>query len=58
MESQPVIPSDGITLFGAESMYINICKHTVKFSNSVLVSVLINNYNYKQPLTLFVILQA
>ena len=35
---------------------INICKHTLKFSNCVLVRVPINNYNYEQPIELFVIL--
>ena len=37
---------------------INICKHILKFSNCVLVRVTINNYNYEQPIALFVILLA
>ena len=35
---------------------INICRHILKFSNCVLVRVLINNYNYDQPIALFLIL--
>ena len=35
---------------------INIGKHTLKFSNYVLVRVPINNYNYEQPIALFVVL--
>ena len=37
---------------------INIWKHILKFSNCVLVRVPINNYNYEQPIALFVILLA
>ena len=48
------------TLIGAESMYKYLYTHTytLKFSNGVLVRVPINNYNYEQPIELFVILLA
>ena len=43
----------------AESMYKYLQTHRIlKFSNCVLVRVPINNYNYEQQITLFVILLA
>ena len=33
---------------------INICNHTLKFSNYVLLRVPINKYNYEQPIELFI----
>ena len=36
---------------------INICKHTLKFSYYILVRVIINNYNYEQPIAPFLILR-
>ena len=37
---------------------INISKHILEFLNYVIVRVLINNYNYKRPIALFIIFLA
>ena len=41
-----------------QKTYINICTHTLKFSNGVLVRVPINNYIYEQQIAFFLILLA
>ena len=50
--------SGGRKVYLVRNACINNCKHTLKFSNYVLVRVPINNYNYEQPIALFVILVA
>ena len=52
-----IIESDRKDYVGQKARLI-ICKHTLKFSNYVLVSIFVNNYNYEQPIALFVILLA
>ena len=55
--SAPVMKNAGKHFLGWKAC-INICKHILMFSNYVLVRVPINNYNYEQPIALFVILLA
>ena len=54
-KSGSISPATPVMKSGAK--HVKIFANTLKFSNCVLLRVLINN-NYEQPIALFVIIQA